>query len=171
MKPLIASLILMVACVASNATPISFGALSSDDDGSTEIIEDSLNGLSWLRWDVLADLTYAETLSAITPGGIYEGWQIAGISEALLFTNALLFGRTNNCDGTTTAPCNTDLPSNLTSLLGDSFSPGEDFAWFLSDNGTGEEVGFLQYTTTAALQPLLTFSLESQSIAGSDRYS
>jgi len=52
--------------IVASATPITIGSLSSNDDGSTEVITDSLNGLEWLRRDVLADLTYSQTLAAIS---------------------------------------------------------------------------------------------------------
>ena len=71
------------------ATPITVGALSSNDDGSTEVITDSLNNLEWLRFDVLADLTYAQTLAAIGAGGSHEGWQIAHNAEAAALEAAL----------------------------------------------------------------------------------
>lgn len=76
----------------ASATPITVGALSSNDDGSTEIILDTLNDLEWLRWNVLSSLTYAQTLTAIGTGGSHEGWQIAHNAEAQLFINALYDG-------------------------------------------------------------------------------
>ena len=48
---------LMAGPIVGNATPFSSGDLSSNDDGSTEIITDSLNSYEWLRWDVVDQLT------------------------------------------------------------------------------------------------------------------
>ncbi|GFE78825.1 hypothetical protein GCM10011487_08250 [Steroidobacter agaridevorans] len=131
--------------LAANAVPVSFGALSSDDDGSTAIITDSLNNYEWLRWDVLGDLTYAETLAAISSGGQYEGWQFARNGEAQLFTNALLQGLTNACTAVGSDTCNSTLPNVLTDLLGNSGPGGlSNMVGFLSEDNV--QAGFLQYT-------------------------
>jgi len=72
---------------------ITIGALTSNDDGSTSVISDTLNNLDWLRWDELADLTYAETLFQTSLVGHYLDWTIAGANEANLFLNTLLNSR------------------------------------------------------------------------------
>jgi hypothetical protein len=131
--------------LAANAVPVSFGALSSDDDGGTEIITDSLNNYEWLRWDVLSDLTYAETLAAISSGGQYEGWQFAHNAEAQLFTDALLQGLSNSCTAAGADSCNQTLPGNLTGLLGNSGPGGlNNMVGFLSEDST--QAGYMQYT-------------------------
>ena len=66
--------------VAAQASTITVGSLTSADDGSTEVIVDTLNNREWLRWDVLADLTYAETLAATSSGGAYADFIIATLS-------------------------------------------------------------------------------------------
>lgn len=129
----------------SSAAPMSFGKLTTDFD---QVIVDSLNNREWLRWDKLMTLTYAETVSAIAPGGPYDGWRIAGIQEAQHFTEALLFGRSNGCtvlSTTVTETCADGPLPDLTPFLGNNFTGGEDVKFFLSDNGTGFEVGLLQY--------------------------
>ncbi len=121
--------------VASFAVPISFGALSSDDDGSTQVITDSLNGLEWLRFDVLDNLTYSETMAATSAFGAYSEWQIAGVNEAHQFINAALLGLPNVCSPADTAEvtdCNTSLPTDLSPLFGNSYTPQIDLAWFRS---------------------------------------
>lgn len=146
-KKLVAALSagLVALPLAANAVPVSFGALSSDDDGSTQIITDSLNNYEWLRWDVLADLTYEETLAAISSGGQYEGWQFARNSEAQLFTNALLQGLNNSCTVVGSDTCNDILPNTLTDLLGASGPGGlSNQIGFLSPDNT--QSGYLQYT-------------------------
>lgn len=129
----------------ASAAPISFGSLSSNDDGSTEIITDSLNDRDWLRWDVLKDLTYAQTLTAIGAGGAYEGWSIAGIQEAQDFTDALLSGGSNACTTTQTGytQCAGGLSVDFDALLGSSYSSHHSYAWFLSDNQTQQAVGYV----------------------------
>jgi hypothetical protein len=131
--------------MASFAAPISFGALSSDDSGSTQIIHDSLNNYDWLRWDTLT-LSYADTLAATSTGGQYEGWQFAYANEAQLFTNALLQGLTNDCTVTGDDTCNQALPSNLTPLFGDPPGGGtSERINFLANGGSGGSAGYMQY--------------------------
>lgn len=131
--------------LAAHAVPVSFGALSSDNDGSTDIITDSLNNYEWLRWDVLADLSYEQTLAAISTGGQYEGWQFAHNSQAQLFTNALLLGLTNSCTAVDSDTCNGTLPNNLTGLLGNSGPGGiNNMVGFLSEDST--QAGYIQYS-------------------------
>ena len=96
---------LLFATPLAHGVPITHGALTSNDDGSTEIIADSLNNYEWLRWDVLDTLTYAETLVAISTGGAYEGWQIAHNAEAQLFVDALFFGSAHLCNVSNTRQC------------------------------------------------------------------
>jgi hypothetical protein len=132
--------------LAAGAVPVSFGALSSDDSGSTNIITDSLNNYEWMRWDVFANLSYAQTVAATSAGGALEGWQIAHNAEAQLFTNALLFGRDNSCTLVDFDVCNSTLPNNLTGLLGDSSFGLFDEVAFLSDAGS-DAAGYIQYVS------------------------
>jgi hypothetical protein len=171
MKKLAIGILALVASQGLAAAPISFGALSSNDDGSTEVIVDSLNGLEWLRWDILADYTYAETVAATGPGGAYEEFEIAHNAEAQNFVDAFLQGVANACATSGNSTCNdADVAPGLTGLLGDSYSTQVDLAWFLSDNGTGSEVGYIGYFDSAAPSTLLKDN-EFTTIAGSDAYS
>lgn len=138
----------------SQAAPISFGALSSNSDGSTEVIQDSLNNRDWLRLDVLAGLTYAETIAATSAGGAYEDFTIAGIDDAQALVEALLQGITIFCTPTATVAqtCANNLDIDLRNLLGNNHSFNNSFAWFLSDNGIGEEVGQLQFVLTSRVE-------------------
>ena len=136
---------------AAQAAPVSFGSLSSNDDGSTEIISDALNNLEWLRWDEEADLTYQDTVDLISTGErAGEGSAIADADKARAFTDALFC--TNPCSNATTAgvtSCATGFATGsatyFSDLLGDNFDGFGDFAWFL--NGPAEagrnDVGFL----------------------------
>jgi hypothetical protein len=135
---------LLAVPVLSNAAPISFGALSSDDDGSTQIISDSLNNYEWLRWDVLGGLTYEETVAATSAGGQFEGWQFARSEQAQMFTNALLVGLDNACTTTNSETCNGTLPNDLTGLFGDTVSALTEAVAFLSDVPENE-AGYINY--------------------------
>jgi len=141
---------------AAQAAPVSFGSLSSNDDGSTEIISDALNNLEWLRWDVEADLTYQQTVDLISTGArAGEGWAIADAAKARAFTDAL-FG-TNPCSNATTAGVTncgigsvTGSATYFSDLLGDNFDGFGDFAWFLNGpaEASGLNVGVLQKEQT-----------------------
>jgi hypothetical protein len=133
--------------------PVSYGALSSNDDGTTEIIVDHLNGYEWLRWDVLGLLTYEQTLTAIAPGGPYEGWSIAGEAEAQQFVDALFYPGADACDASSVFERCGYTEAALTPLLGDSFvvntpetyDTWSDAAFFLTANETERQVGFLEH--------------------------
>jgi len=141
---LLAALIVIVLSVSSIVTAgvISIGSLTSNDDGSTQIIKDSLNKREWLRWDVLANLNYAQTLAATTVGS-YQGWEIANEMDAELFVKALtgttfdfsVLPEQIRIHDSYTGP---DYSSTqMTALLGDSFIRGggeRDIAWFRQNN-------------------------------------
>ena len=151
-KLLLGASILLLVSVQVNASPVTVGSLSSDDDGSTQIITDTYNNFEWLRWDVLADLNYTQTLAAIGSSGAYQGWNIAGNAEAQLFVDALV-GTGNACDifAANEVSCsNTPTTAYVfSSLVGDNFirdsgTFSNNEAFFLSDNGVGQEVGYVQ---------------------------
>jgi len=144
---------LLATPVVSKATAISYGALSSNDDGSTQIISDSLNNRDWLRWNgPQLGLTYADILAAIGTGGSLEGWSIANNADAQLFIEALLSGTglTNWCNASNASTCTYGLPSTLSALFGDNHTDSADFVIFLSDNGVSAEAGYIQYIGSSA---------------------
>ncbi|SEK71508.1 PEP-CTERM protein-sorting domain-containing protein [Colwellia chukchiensis] len=136
----------------AHAGLISIGALTSNDDGSTSVISDSLNDREWLRWDQLADLTYTETLLATSAAGSHRGWTIAGVLDANLFLDALYGGANHGCADNNTS--NTFCADNgvftsaqYTALLGDSFELGlssVDAAWFYDDQAIDGKAGYLR---------------------------
>lgn len=93
-KYLLGSLLLPFSFIA-NATPITIGSLSSNDDGSTQIITDSRHHIEWLRWDQNPGYTYEETVAELgtIAGG---GWEIARAVHAQTFVNALLYDPLNH---------------------------------------------------------------------------
>ena len=132
-RKLFAALCAIGLAGAAQAAPVSFGSLSSYDDGSTEIIADALNNLEWLRWDVEADLTYQKTVDLIGGMGARagEGWAIADADKARAFTDAL-FG-TNPCsNGTGLVTCRSGPNVGFSDPLADNYDGFYDFAWFLS---------------------------------------
>ena len=142
LNKLVITSVFIFSCVINSATAglITIGALTSNDDGSTEVITDSLNNLEWLRWDVYADLTYAQTVvqsSAL-------GFTIASADDANLFLDALYGGASHGCSSNSRVDTacfdNGSFSSaHYTALLGDSSTRGTssvDAAWFYS-----EEIG------------------------------
>lgn len=148
---LFGAMLMLAVALPAPASTITIGSLTSSDDGSTEIIHDSLNGLDWLRWDVLADLDYAQTLEAIGPGGAYEGWSLAHNAEAQMFIDALI-GTPNDCTVNNGGFCRPKAYSfsllGFGSLVGDSSLPNatdftSDIAWFYNDLSQSTPVGYI----------------------------
>ncbi len=124
----------------AHAAIITYGSLTTNDDGSTNIITDTLNNYEWLRFDVLAPLTYAETLSALDTqdGG---GWMIAGQTQAVQFLDALFNPVENFCTTSLTGTTGCGLlPSYTDGDLGNNSFQGSDQAWFESDTGNAGKV-------------------------------
>ncbi|KKK56683.1 hypothetical protein LCGC14_3062060, partial [marine sediment metagenome] len=80
---------------------------------------------------------------------------------------ALFNGGAHSCTVTNTSDCGSTA-SGLTGLLGDNFNSGRDFALFLSDNDTGQDVGSLQYYDDTGL---VIKENEWWTFAASDTYS
>jgi len=110
LKAAFTGLMLCGASLAANASVITIGSLTLENEGDT-YVTDSLNGLDWLRWDQVNTLTFAELTDA-TNGGAYGGWSIAHNNEALLFHEAL-FGAVK--------PCNTNLVNPGCDLIFNDF--------------------------------------------------
>ena len=135
---------LTILSFAVNAAVITHGYLTTDDDGSSNIITDSLNNVEYLRLDLLADLTYAQTVAVLNTqdGG---GWSIATSVDAINFTRALLGGSTtcsHNGTSVTVATCGLQT-GWVAGDFGDDFvtgPSGNDDAWFLDDNGEADYV-------------------------------
>ncbi len=141
----------LIVCGSATANVVSVGALSSNDDGNSSSIFDSLNGREWLRWDVLKGLTYAQTVALTTSGSRFDGWSVARNQDALSFLTALL--GPNSCAVINFDVCINSVSNDVQRLMGDSYSPNvqggpyndfDDYIYFLSDNGFGYEVGVIE---------------------------
>jgi hypothetical protein len=184
MKTLIAKTLTAVATTAvlstAQAAVVTVGSLTRDTSAAT--ISDSLNNRTWLGWDVTKGLTYAETLAAIGTGGQFEGYKIAHIDDAMLFATALL--GTSNCTATTYhgQTCGTVVNPQTQAVTGDSYYDYAalgitayefDYVFFLSDNGTGAEVGLLEsssYSSNPSNYRLVAYN-EFYTIAGTNAWS
>ena len=120
---------LLFSC-AGNAAVITHGSLTSDD--TTNIIEDSLNNYEWLRLDVLAPLTYDQTLAVLDTqdGG---GWSLSGYTQANMFVSALLSATGNDCEPGVESCGNDD--DWVDGDFGGNFDATADYAWYLTDAG------------------------------------
>ena len=67
------SLMLVFTGAAQGAT-VTYGNLTSND--ATDFITDTVTGRQYTRFDAF-NLSYADTLTAVGPGGAYDGWSIA----------------------------------------------------------------------------------------------
>ena len=173
----------VVASFSAQATTITLGSLSREDGNS--IIVDTLNSREWLGFDVTKGLTYAQTLAAIEIGGVFEGYSIARNIDAQMFTDAMSGERgTGFCTVSDANICvagNRPGIKNAEKIVGESYinyrttlrKPHDyDVAFFLSDNGTGEEVGWLQVYTEDNIAKLSDVFKANEwgSIADSDMY-
>ena len=112
-----------------NAAVITHGSLTSDSD--TNVITDSLNNYEWLRLDVLAPLTYEQTLNALDTNG--GGWNVSGYIQAHLFVTALLSDTGNTCTPNVVNCGNAHGWSD--GDFGDNFDLTADYVWYLTDAG------------------------------------
>jgi hypothetical protein len=97
-----------------------------------------------LRWDILADLNYEETVLATTSGA-YSDYSISNQNDAALFVDALWGSGTDCTFATNELPTCGITTTNLTPLLGDNTNQYYDFAWFLSDDGEYVDTGYIEF--------------------------
>jgi hypothetical protein len=120
---------LTMSSVASGSV-ITMGTL--DYDNVSNVITDNVSGETYLGWDMVKDLDYAQTVAITTGVGLYSDWHIASQTEAYSFYNAAA--------GTTLV----DVlgPQQGMSVIGDfvdggpfgeSFTGNQDMAFFLGD--------------------------------------
>jgi hypothetical protein len=120
---------LTMSSVAS-ASVITTGTL--DYDNVSNVITDNVSGETYLGWDMVKDLDYAQTVAITTGVGLYSDWHIASQTEAYSFYTAAA--------GTTLV----DVlgPQQGMSVIGDfvdggpfgeSFTGNQDMAFFLGD--------------------------------------
>jgi len=90
-------LALLFTASATLAATVTHGSLETDD--TTDYITDTVTDRLYLRFDTF-NLTYNETLEAISAGGAYEGWSIATAAVADEFIEAVL-DVPSTCTGST----------------------------------------------------------------------
>jgi hypothetical protein len=151
---------LTMSSVAS-ASVITTGTL--DYDNVSNVITDNVSGETYLGWDMVKDLDYAETVAITSAGGFYSDWHIATQTEAYSFYNAATGRAVVDVAGVEEAyTANIGAFVNGT-RFGDSFDAHQDWVWVLSDGS--HEVGLFGGNSTMNFyESLMTF-------AGSDDYS
>ena len=119
-------------------------------DSGTGLIT-STSGLTYLGWEVAADLTYAETIISTLSGGIYGEFHIASQTEAFTFFNAVNSG----ADVVDVPGQNFHFALGLSSSdgqgrFGNNFNANNSYAYFLSDE-SGFDVGILTSTSISLI--------------------
>ena len=140
---LLGALVLLVSGQVGAAI-ITHGNLTTDD--TTNIIVDTLNGVEYLRFDTF-NLSFADTLTAVGVGGLYEGWIIANDEIADLFLEAL-FGPSNPCAGSGnpgTTVCGT-ISGWTDGDFGESWSEdSDDLFAFTSQTSIDLPIGYVRF--------------------------
>lgn len=125
-----------------NAVIITHGDLTTDD--ATNYITDTATSRMYSRFDSF-NLTYADTLTAIGTGGLFEGWSIATSEVAHDFINASLGGTSLCAAGGNEFSCGTVLGWG-NGDYGDSSNAFYDQFVFLN-NSVDFPLGLFQFTT------------------------
>lgn len=125
------------------AGPITHGNLITNTTDIT--ITNTLTGIEYLRFDALANLTYAETLDEIGVGGTYFGWHIATQEEAFNFMNGALASTGNAfVDNLGQTNASLALLGYQDGDFGANHTSDKDSFWFLAEEG--REVGWAAFT-------------------------
>ncbi len=139
------SLALLSLSGAAQGAIFTYGNLATDD--ATDIIEDTVTGRQYLRFDTF-NLTYADTVAAVATGGIYESWSIANSTISDEFIEGL-FGGATPCSGAASYGADCGLLSGWADgVFGDSYTDNTDFYAFESTLKTpvhrGQEIGVVR---------------------------
>ena len=128
----------LVLSTSANSATVTYGFLTTDD--TTDYITDTNTLRIYKRFDTF-NLSYADTIAAVSAGGIYEGWSIATSDVADDFYSAALGLASNPCTGAT---ANGTICGVIAGWVPDdfgdsgqiaSYSSDENF-WYLSTNDT-----------------------------------
>ena len=120
---------LTMSSVAS-ASVITTGTLEYDN--VSNVITDNVSGETYLGWDMVKDLDYAQTVAITTGTGLYNDWHIASQTEAYSFYNAATGAGVSDVVGDQIH--SDDIGVYVDGeRFGGSSAPLQDYAWFLSD--------------------------------------
>jgi hypothetical protein len=131
---------LTMSSVAS-ASVITTGTL--DYDNVSNVITDNVSGETYLGWDMVKDLDYAQTVAITAAGGLYADWHIASQTEAYSFYNAATGAGQADVAGAQSHSLG--IAAGVDGgPFGDSHASDFDLAMFLGDEAS--EVGLLLLT-------------------------
>ena len=137
---LLAATVLVLSTSANSAT-ITHGFLTTDD--ATDYITDITTQRIYKRFDTF-NLSYADTIAAVSAGGIYEGWSIATSDIADDFYSAVLGVASTPCTGANVGGANCGQISGWNDNdFGVTFDSSNDYFWFLSTNTTPNREPYL----------------------------
>lgn len=152
------ALLFCLLSLSTRAAVITVGSMTRDTGSQQSwwLIIDTLNNREWVAWDFARYYTYAETVDLIEYG-FFQGFTMARNVDAQMFVNALF--PVNHCSATSNIDtlCATYTPASLELLTGESEwnyresyigdRSDNDYVWFLSDNGVGQELGAIRVHT------------------------
>jgi hypothetical protein len=121
---------LTLSSVAS-ASVITTGTLGYDN--VSNVITDNVSGETYLGWDMVKDLDYAQTLAITSAGGFYSDWHIASQTEAYSFYNAATGAGVVDVLGLVQLSGFSISYMVDGARFGDSYGSISDRAWHLSD--------------------------------------
>ena len=164
----LAGLLILLVSGTANAGLITIGGLTLENAGDS-YVTDHVNNVDYLRWDQVKHLSFSELTTSLQTGNAYDGWEIASLGQANDFVNALLDG-TSGCNSSIGFDvCSTSYTyTDFITLMGSSYDRNLSYtyAWFLSDNKFGSEVGYIEANVVR-----LSKSNEWSSFATSDTFS
>jgi MYXO-CTERM domain-containing protein len=133
--------LLLVSVFQAHAAVITVGNLSYDGTLITG------GGHTYLGFDILKDLTHAQTVALTSDGGTYESYRIANTADADVFIHSLFGGQNNQCstiDGVATnGYCGNISAWNGNGTFGDNYGNVIDVIMFLADESFAVEVGYI----------------------------
>lgn len=165
-KKMVLVSVLALSSVAVNAQVITYGNLSTD--AAYNIIADTDMGREYMRFDEF-DMTYDETVTATSVGGIYEDWSIANSSISDDFINAMFSQHGENACSTgneVSGELCGYLAGWTSSDFGFSFAPTLDYYAYLS--GNEDPIGLL---SISSLGKVNDYEGSAVTIAVMDSYS
>lgn len=134
---------------SANAAIVSHGNLVSDD--TSEIIEDIATGRQYLRFDTF-NLSYADTIAAVSEGGSHDEWSIATSSISDEFVQSALGAGQNPCTGNHEVGivCGT-ISSWNDSDFGFTHDLFHDFYWYMSNTSETEPLGLVRFESSGLI--------------------
>jgi hypothetical protein len=126
----------MFIAATAQAEVTTVGALTLGDSSDT-YVTDSLNGLEWLRWTPVKNLTISEIETQIN-GGLYSGWSIANYTQSALFVDAVYFGGPSDTCSNGNNYCGVMNLNGLRNMMGfvtPSHNNQHNYGFFIDDDG------------------------------------